>query len=357
MNSRVMSFLLAGLICFVVAGSSVKAYADDTHRIYNLRGDWKFQLGDNKRWSDPKFDDSQWSDIEVPATWEDEGYPGYDGYAWYRVHFTASSDWENEDLFVDLGRIDDADETYLNGQLIGTMGTMPPEYSTAYDSYRRYPIAYGLLRPNEDNVIAVRVYDNGGVGGIVDGRIGIYENRYSVDPDLRFPGVWKFKTGDNLDWKAEAFDDSDWKTVRVPAYWETQGYKDYDGYAWYRTKFVVPSDFSDEDLIALLGKIDDYDEVYLNGERIGHTGYMPTRPVHRTESDEYSQSRAYMIPSGVLHIGGNNVIAVRVYDCWQGGGIYEGPLGIVTRDHYAKYHRTVRHVSRWFQDLIDDLFN
>ena len=40
-----------------------------------------------------------------------------------------------------------------------------------------------------------------------------------------------------------------------------------------------------------------------------------------TNSDEYSQMRAYMIPDGLVRFDGKNVLAVRVYDCWQGGGI------------------------------------
>ncbi|HEY9167024.1 MAG TPA: beta galactosidase jelly roll domain-containing protein [Candidatus Kryptonia bacterium] len=357
MKSGFLTAFLAGLLYLSLVGSSGNAMADDTHRLYNLCRDWKFELGDNQRWADPKFDDSRWSEIEVPSSWEEEGYPGYDGYAWYRIHFTALSDWESNDLFLDLGAVDDVDETYLNGQLIGTMGGFPPNYSTAYNFSRHYPIPYDLLRPNGDNVIAVRVYDNQGSGGIISGRIGIYENRYSVDSDLRLPAVWKFKTGDEAEWKEESYDDKDWKNVRVPAYWETQGFRDYDGYAWYRVKFKVPSSFSEQDLIALVGKIDDFDETYLNGVRIGHTGYMPTTPVRRTDSDEYTQLRAYMIPSGVVHFDKDNVLAVRVYDCWQGGGLYEGPIGLVTRQHYAKYHRAVRNFGRWFEDLIDRIFN
>jgi sialate O-acetylesterase len=160
-----------------------------------------------------------------------------------------------------------------------------------------------------------------------------------------------------MEWKEINYDDRDWKNVHVPAYWETQGFKDYDGYAWYRVAFKVPADYEGRSLIALVGKIDDFDEVYLNGERIGRTGPMPKCPMHHTDSDEYLQMRAYTIPAGVVLPGKENVLAVRVYDCWQGGGIYEGPVGIVTKQHYLKSKRTLWRVEEWFENLFDDIFD
>ncbi len=357
MKSRVLVCALVAVLAVLAAIPIGNLRAQETRRLLNLRGDWKFELGDNARWADPKFDDNRWSEIYVPARWEDEGYPGYDGYAWYRRHFDVSNDWQAKDLLLDLGMIDDVDETYVNGQLVGSMGAFPPEYSSAYNVERRYSIPYDILKPGDDNVIAVRVYDDGGVGGITNGHVGIYERIYRVYPDLALPSVWKFRTGDNMDWKESNYDDQDWKNVHVPAYWETQGFRDYDGYAWYRVTFRVPSGYDGRNLIALVGRIDDFDEVYLNGERIGRTGPMPKYPMNHNDSDEYLQLRAYTIPSGLLLPGKENVLAVRVYDCWQGGGIYEGPIGIVTKQHYVKSRHSLWRVEEWFQNLFDDIFH
>jgi hypothetical protein len=353
MTSLLSKVFLTAL--FFVSCLTTAVSANENHRLRSFRGDWKFKLGDNMQWADPKLDDSRWDEIYVPARWEDEGYPGYDGYAWYRRHFDASSSWMSKDLLLEMGKIDDVDEVYVNGQLIGSMGSFPPDYSSAYNTRRSYPIPQGLLNPDEDNVIAVRVYDDQQVGGITNGPVGIYEREYLIHPDFNLPSVWKFKTGDNMDWKGVAYDDSNWKTVRLPAYWEAQGFKDYDGYAWYRVKFQVPSDYDDEDLILLVGKIDDFDETYLNGERVGRMGRMPEEKMDYPHSDAYKQLRAYMIPSGLLQPGKDNVIAVRVYDCWRGGGIYDGPIGITTRRHYLRDKDWYRHVENWFDRIIDDL--
>ena len=52
-------------------------------------------------------------------------------------------------LYLVLGRIDDADEVYLNGKLIGKSGNFPPEYITAYNKVRRYNIPQGILKNGE----------------------------------------------------------------------------------------------------------------------------------------------------------------------------------------------------------------
>jgi hypothetical protein len=354
MRSLTRTILLA-LILFIGTFAAVRA--DENHRLRNLKGEWKFRLGDNLKWADPKLNDNRWDEIYVPATWEDEGYPGYDGYAWYRKHFNVPSDWKTKDLFLELGMIDDVDEVYVNGQLIGSTGSFPPAYSSAYDVQRSYSIPQEVLESNKDNVIAVRVFDDHGVGGIANGSVGIYEHDYLVHPDLRFPAMWKFNTGDDPEWKEAAYDDHGWKAVRVPAYWEAQGFMDYDGYAWYRVKFRVPANYSDQNLILLVGKIDDFDETYLNGERVGRTGPMPKYKMDRPDGNEYEQTRTYMIPVGLLQRGKENVLAVRVYDCWRGGGIYDGPIGITTRQRYLKDRHWRRHVENWFDRVINEAFD
>jgi len=308
--------------------------------LFDLGGEWKFEIGDDMHRADRNFDDHAWETIHAPAPWEDEGYPGYDGYAWYRKHFSSSPDWSSKSLSLQLGNIDDVDEVYLNGRLVGSTGGFPPNYSTAYDVYRLYVISPDDLDPSGDNVVAVRVYDNELSGGIIRGKLGVFEDLEGLIADFGFGKNWKFKIGDDASWKDPAFDDAHWKTITVPAFWERQGYPDYDGFAWYRIRFTVPSSYQDEKLILLAGKIDDFDETYLNGVLLGKTGNMATRQSDIPGSDAYSRLRAYFIPSSTLRFGGENVLAIRVYDGFKDGGIYSGPIGLVTRDKYLKWeHR------------------
>ena len=132
----------------------------------SIEDKWYIKKGDNIDWSSPNFDDSQWDKIEVPGIWEIK-YPGYDGFGWYRYHFTVPNEMEKQPLYLLIGIIDDADETYLNGVKIGATGSMPPSFQPAYDKQRLYDIPADIVRYGKDNVIAVRVYDAGGDGGIL----------------------------------------------------------------------------------------------------------------------------------------------------------------------------------------------
>jgi hypothetical protein len=181
------------------------------------------------------------------------------------------------------------------------------------------------------------VYDAELSGGIVSGRPGLYVKKNDLSPDVPLSGMWKLSAGDNAGWKSDTVDDRSWKDAYVPEYWETQGLKGYDGYGWYRRGFRVPSNLSSETLIMMMGKIDDLDEVYVNGELIGSTGTMHDKPGRNRFSDEWAELRAYTIPHDILRFGQMNTIAVRVYDGWLHGGIYDGPVGIVTRKRYKEW--------------------
>ena len=118
-------------------------------------------------WRDPTFDDSAWEELAVGTPWERAGKPDLDGFAWYRTRFDAPAEGAvRGPLFLELGRIDDCDETYLNGERIGATGDMPPAYRAEWQTYRRYVVPRELVRWGGANVVAVRVYDGGGAGGI-----------------------------------------------------------------------------------------------------------------------------------------------------------------------------------------------
>jgi hypothetical protein len=326
------------VLTLALMGVGSTACAQRMEELLDLRGHWKFEIGDDERWADLKFDDKDWSDMYVPAAWENEGFPGYDGYAWYRFHFTAKKEWVGKDIYLNLGTVDDVDEAYINGEFIGFQGTFPPKFRTAYSQERVYRVRTEILRPGSDNVIAVRVYDQVLSGGITNGRPGLYEDVNEMRPDIALGTRWKFHTGDNMVWSEPGFDDGSWKTIPVPAFWETQGNWGYDGYAWYRLHFSVPSHLPSDRMVLLLGRIDDIDETYLNGEEVGHTGTMG-KHIH-IEQYDYAKLRCYAVDADNLLLGRENVIAVRVYDQYMHGGIYDGPIGLITADKYKQWQKT-----------------
>lgn len=149
-----------------------------------LPDNWIFRTGNDSAFSAENIDESEWIKIKVPGNWEDQGFPYYDGYGWYRLHFSLDeSQLKNETLYLFLGRIDDVDETFLNGEKIGSSGTFPPNPLTAWNDQRGYKIPKGILK--QENVIAIRVYDIFGGGGIHSGLVGILnqqEYEYEINP-------------------------------------------------------------------------------------------------------------------------------------------------------------------------------
>lgn len=290
-----------------------------------------------------RYNDSDWETVKVPSTWEDQGFNGYNGYACYRKKFTISSIHKGRMLYLNLGYIDDVDEVYMNGYKIGSSGGFPPNYITAYNAERIYYIPEQYINFDGSNLIAVKVYDSYQAGGIVSGEIGLYGGRTSVSFDVNLQTSWKFKPGDDLRRKDPEFDDSLWDEIFVPARWEDQGYRDFDGYAWYRKTFNYQGNIADEKMVILLGKIDDIDQVYLNGTLVGSTGNLSSTPNARVyTSQEFDAFRGYYFPATLLKKGQKNVIAVRVLDTGGIGGIYEGPAGIITQSKYIDYWRKIK---------------
>jgi len=313
--------------------------AMDLEKVIDLKGEWRFEIGDNQDFARPNFNDSKWEKMKVPSRWEDQGFPGYDGYAWYRISFKAPQKMQTHHLYLKLGRIDDVDRVYLNGVFVGGRGVLPPNYRTAYNIKRCYPIPEGIIKPGRKNVLAVKVYDKHGAGGIYKGDVGIYSRKNYVDLSIDLSGKWKFSSVDFSKNSSPVLNTKKWKNILVPARWEDEGYPDLDGFAWYRKTVVIKSSLADSKLILMLGKINDIDEVYFNGTLIGSTGNLNVKDIKKknTEQGYYKRGRAYFIPPNIIKANKENIIAVRIYDLGNKGGIYEGDVGIVTREEFLKY--------------------
>lgn len=117
---------------------------------------------------------------------------------------------------------------------------------------------------------------------------------------------------DTRAWSTDADVDGDWPTLQVPMLWESQGLDGFDGHLWYRRRFELTA----EQVAAAaagpatlhLGQIDDCDESWLNGVKVGGICGWDTR-------------RRYVLPAGLLRVGVNQ-IAVRVTDLGLGGGFH-----------------------------------
>jgi len=327
-------------VIFYLSLNGILAMDMDLVKVKSLSGGWKFSIGEQDAWTSPGYNDSGWDVIQVPSPWEEQGFHGYNGFGFYRKSFTISAEYKDKNLYLFLGYIDDVDETYLNGYKIGSTGSMPPKYVTAYNAKRVYRITKEMLNFNGPNVLAVKVYDSYDAGGIVSGEVGLYLNLKEIPLEISLEGQWKFQPGDALARKSPSFDDSKWKSIIVPGKWEDQGYRDYDGYAWYRKSFTYKGSIKEETSILYLGKIDDVDEVYINGTKVGMTADHFGQEGQKIPTGAHYQAlRGYYFSTSLLKPDQKNTISIRVYDSGGEGGIYEGPVGIISQTKYIQYWR------------------
>ena len=111
-------------------------------------------------WSAADLDTNSWKPMTLPAYWEQAGYPDFDGVFWFRRTFDLPENWDGTGVELHLGAVDDNDTTWVNGLEVGaTIGWNLP---------RVYRVPGSGLKP-ANNIIAVRVLDTGGNGGLWGG--------------------------------------------------------------------------------------------------------------------------------------------------------------------------------------------
>ncbi len=121
-------------------------------------------------------------------------------------------------------------------------------------------------------------------------------------------------------WFRPDLPDADWADVKVPSWWEDYLGASYDGWGWYRAHFRLPADARGETVVVNAGKIDDDEWTYANGVLIG-----TTRGAQRVRHYEVKPGDpAY----AALNFGGDNVIAIQVFDGGGTGGMWSGAPAI-----------------------------
>jgi sialate O-acetylesterase len=101
-----------------------------------------------------------WPVMQLPTAWERAGVPDFDGVAWFRREVELPLSWAGRDIELHLGAIDDIDSTWVNGRFVGS--------TALWNEPRVYRLPAGLVKAGR-NVMAVRVLDTGGNGGLWGG--------------------------------------------------------------------------------------------------------------------------------------------------------------------------------------------
>jgi len=136
------------------------------HNLLDLPMEWPFKTdpenkGENEKWYDPASDLSTFKPISVTKTWEEQGYPGYDGYAWY-ITDVVIPETKDKRVWLLFGAVDDSWTLWIDGQYI-TKSTADP--GIVWDKPAAADIT-GKYTPGKKVRIAVRVGDIMAAGGM-----------------------------------------------------------------------------------------------------------------------------------------------------------------------------------------------
>ncbi len=137
----------------------------------------------------PAFDDATWESHPVPGQWEINGWPDFDGVAWYRLAVELTAAQASGGATVTFCPIDDQDVTWINGIQVGS--------TIGWDQPRTYAVPPGTLTSGR-NLIAVRVLDGGGGGGF-HGDPAAMGLRCGDGSRIPLEGTWHAQRGRSFD--------------------------------------------------------------------------------------------------------------------------------------------------------------
>lgn len=133
--------------------------------------------GIEEEWFQPETDVSEWKSMKLPNTWEHTNLKDHDGAVWFSTSFDLPEDFDKEQFTINLNQIDDFDIAWINGHKIGA--------TYGRHNHRNYTVPADLLK-TKGNILVVRVFDTGGIGGFTT-------NAFWGNPVLW--GNWKYKKG------------------------------------------------------------------------------------------------------------------------------------------------------------------
>ncbi|MDA9304200.1 sialate O-acetylesterase [bacterium] len=136
----------------------------------------------------------------------------------------------------------------------------------------------------------------------------------------------------------KSYNDSDWEEIQLPGRYDNQiNGGEFNGAVWFRKNIVI--DNLDSDYILTIGAVDDMDETYVNGHKIGGLIGMGF----------WNKKREFKIPKSILKKG-NNTIAVRAIDA-EGVGEIIGPMTLSNNNVKVSLN------GNWKYKLIAEIYN
>jgi len=144
-----------------------------------------------------QVDDRAWPAMKLPNYIEDAGLE-IDGVIWFRLTVDLPAGKAGKKGTISLGPIDDSDVTYINGVKVGAI-------EKKYNEKRIYEIPEGILKSGK-NVIAIRMEDTGGGGGIYGKADDMFLN--VAGRKIALAAAWKYEVEKEYGSRQSVFKDT-----------------------------------------------------------------------------------------------------------------------------------------------------
>ena len=149
-------------------------------------------LGVERGWAQPDFDDSAWPTMSVPGTWQSRG-ERYCGILWFRKRVRLPESWRGRELELHLGAVDKQDVSYGNGVELGHTGEGLE--TECWNRPRCYAVSPELTR-GEELVLAVRAdsfrYDGGLIGPAEEMKLVCGAESLPLTGDWRYATEYRY---------------------------------------------------------------------------------------------------------------------------------------------------------------------
>ena len=120
-----------------------------------------------RKWGDFMSTDGPWENpvdhSGLPAAATRAKTADYDGIAWYGTGIRIPADWQNRQIYLYFGAVDESCHVYINGKEAGHhLFEKPDDWKTSFT----IPVDKSLINWNGETTVIVRVEDKNGSGGI-----------------------------------------------------------------------------------------------------------------------------------------------------------------------------------------------
>ena len=158
-----------------------------TAKTYNAElGRWYAanDLGSQENWQAPTLSLAGWGTATLPGMFDND----FAGTIWFRKEIDLPHSWEGQGAMLNLGKIDDADTSWINGIQVGALNDWRAE--------RHYPVPAKVLKRGA-NLIAIRALNIDGTGGFSSppGEMTLAIAGGETPQSISLAGQWRTREG------------------------------------------------------------------------------------------------------------------------------------------------------------------